>query len=349
MMSLPPAEQAPKASPGQGVHHGVVFLRDSVSLLQVEEAVKIVHDHGLRLVRDVKPGDEKDVVAIVVGLGRFDLSDAQRFPNLRTVARFGAGVDNVDVKGLWQARRLTVSCTSNLSNRDVAEFALAMIILALRGAPRDISALGAETSTWRVIGRGLGLSEAVVGIVGCGNIGVETAGLVAPLASKTLLWNRSRRPVSLCGVNDDRYARVDDLDELAVRADVVTVHLALNRETGSFVGASFFDKVKSARRSIAVVNTSRGNVVDESALLQALNDGVVGTAAVDVWSTEGQHANDVVRALRRHPGVLPTSHIGSHTTGSLRRYAMQCARNITALVNGRPSDVAAYVVDPSAL
>jgi phosphoglycerate dehydrogenase-like enzyme len=89
--------------------------------------------------------------------------------------------------------------------------------------------------------------------------------------------------------------------------------------------------------------------VDESALLQALDDGVAHAAAVDVWSTEGEHANDVVRALRRHPAVLPTSHIGSHTTGSLRRYAMQCARNIAAMVEGRPSDVAAYVVDPSSL
>jgi phosphoglycerate dehydrogenase-like enzyme len=67
-------------------------------------------------------------------------------------------------------------------------------------------------------------------------------------------------------------------------------------------------------------------------------------AAVDVWSAEGQ----TVLALRRHPAVLPTSHIASHTTGSLHRYAMQCARNIVALVDGRSDEVAAFVIHPGA-
>src|SRR5262249_25726593 len=152
-------------------HGRLVFLRDSFSILQVPEATQIVRDRGLTLVREVPAGQEGDVVAVVVGLGPFGVPDARCFPNLRAVARFGAGVDNIDVAGLWRERRLTVSCTPGISNRDVAELALAMIILVLRGAPRDIAALSGEPSTWRVIDRGRGLAEATVGIVGCGNIG----------------------------------------------------------------------------------------------------------------------------------------------------------------------------------
>ena len=100
-----------------------------------------------------------------------------------------------------------MSCTPGLSNRDVAEFALAMIILALRHAPRDIAALSGEPSTWRVVDRGLGLADATVGIVGCGNIGRETAALVAPLAGHTLLWNRSEHPISLADVAADHVIR----------------------------------------------------------------------------------------------------------------------------------------------
>jgi phosphoglycerate dehydrogenase-like enzyme len=331
----------------RSLDRGLIYLRDSVSLLQVEDAVNAVRDHGLTPVKDLRPGDEHNVVAVVVGLGKFDLSDAQRFPKLRTVARFGAGADNVDVKGLWQNRRISVSCTPNLSNRDVAEFALAMLILTLRGAPRDISALSAETPAWRVIDRGVSLSESIVGIVGCGNIGLETARLVGPLASKVLLWNRSRKPIEITGIDADRYVRVDDLNELAVQADVISIHLALNSETRGFIGQPFFDKVRSAGRSIAVVNTSRGNVIDESALLQAVRQGVVRAAAIDVWSTERDHSNEFVGALRRHPAVLPTSHVAAFTTGVLRRYAMQCARNIVAAVNGATADVAPFIVDPS--
>jgi phosphoglycerate dehydrogenase-like enzyme len=327
----------------------LVFLRDSFSILQVPAAAQLVRDRGLTLVREVAAGQEDDVVAIVLGLNPFGLADAQRFPNLRAVARFGAGVDNVDVAGLWRERGLKVSCTPGLSNRDVAEFALAMIILALRGAPRDIAALSGEPSTWRVVDRGIGLAEATVGIIGCGNIGRETAALVAPLAAHTLLWSRSARPVSLSGVAADRYTgAATGLDELGRRADVISVHLALNAETRGLIGEAFFDKLRAAGRAIALVNTARGDVVDERALLRALEDRIVYAAAVDVWSAEGQRTNDTVLALRRHPAVLPTSHIGSHTTGSLHRYAMQCARNIVAFADGRSDEVAAFVVDPGA-
>jgi len=298
-------------------------------------------------VHEVPARQEGDVVAVVVGLGPFGVPDARRFANLRAVARFGAGIDNIDVAGLWRERRLTVSCTPGLSDRDVAEFALAMIILVLRGAPRDIAALSGEPSTWRVIDRGRGLSEATVGIVGCGNIGRETAALVAPLAAHTLLWNRYTRQVSLAGIAADRYSRAaTGLADLAMRADVISVHLALNAETRGLIDEAFFDKLRAAHRSIALVNTARGEVVDEAALLRALDDGVVCAAALDVWSAEGQRTSETVLALRRHPAVLPTSHIGSHTTGSLHRYAMQCARNIVALVDGRSDEVAAFVVDP---
>jgi phosphoglycerate dehydrogenase-like enzyme len=339
--AMSPAEAAP-------TNGRLVFLRDSFSILQVPEAVRLVRSCGLALVREVPAGREGDVVAVVLGLSPFGVGDAQCFPNLRTVARFGAGVDNVDVGGLWNERRLTVSCTPGLSNRDVAEFALAMIILTLRGAPRDIAALSGEPSTWRVIDRGLGLEDATVGIVGCGNIGRETAAMVAPFAAHTLLWNRSTGPMSLPSVAVDRYSRANDLDELARRADVVSVHLALKGETRRLLGHAFFDEIRAARRAIALVNTSRGDVVDEAALLRALNDGTVRAAAVDVWSAEGQRTSETVAALRRHPAVLPTSHIGSHTTGSLHRYAVQCARNIVALVDGHSDHVAAFAVDPGA-
>jgi phosphoglycerate dehydrogenase-like enzyme len=333
----------PEAPPAHG---RLVFLRDSFSILQVPEAAQLVRDRGLTLVREVPAGQEGDVVAVVVGLGPFGVPDARRFANLRAVARFGAGVDNIDVAGLWRERRLPVSCTPGLSDRDVAEFALAMIILVLRGAPRDIAALSGEPSTWRVIDRGRGLSEATVGIVGCGNIGRETAALVAPLAAHTLLWSRSTQRMRLAGIAADCYSRQAGLDELAMRADVISVHLALNAETRGLIDEAFFDKLRAARRSIALVNTARGEVVDEAALLRALDDGVVSAAALDVWSAEGQRTSETVLALRGHPAVLPTSHIGSHTTGSLYRYAMQCARNIVALVDGRSDEVAAFVVDP---
>ncbi len=273
--------------------------------------------------RTLRPEDESDVVAVVVGLGKFGVADAARFPNLRTVAQFGAGTDNIDVAGL----QVPVTCTANLSNRHVAELALAMIIFALRGAPRDSAGLRADPFHWRGIQRGLGLSDAVVGIIGGGNIGRETARLVEPLAGKVLMWNRT-----------------SNMSEIADRADVISVHLALNEGTRGLIGEAFFARVRSAQRRIAVVNTSRGTIIDEAALLDALNDGTVSAAAIDVWSIEGDRTSQIVTALRQHPAVLPTSHIGAFTTGVQRLYAIQVARNIAAVVEGRIAEIAAYIV-----
>jgi len=324
------------------IHRKLVFLRDSPSLIQVDEAVAVLCAHGLTPVRSLAEGEAAEVVAIVTGLGKFPATDAAGYPNLRTVAQFGAGTDNIDVQGLWQSRRIAVTCTPNLSNRHVAEWALALLILTLRAAPRDASGLRAEPFSWRDVPRGLGLSEAVVGVIGCGNIGLEAAALVAPLAAKVLLWNRSAKTIRLPQVDPDRCEVVADLNELAERADAVTVHLALNAGTRGLLGEAFFAR----GRGLALVNTSRGNIVDEAALLVALENGTVKSAGIDVWSTEGAGTTDIVQALRRHPGVLPSSHIGAFTQGVQRLYAVQVARNIAAIVEGREAEIAPYIADP---
>ncbi len=321
----------------------LIYLQDLPSLLQVEEAVSLLRAHGLTVVRTLAAADHARVAAVVVGLGSFAGSDAERFPNLRTVAKFGAGSDGIDVDALWRDRRIPVSCTADVATRDVAEWTLALIVLALRRAPRDIRRLGAESAAWRDIPRGISLSDAVVGIVGSGHIGTETARLLSGLAKKILFWNRSGVPVALPGTE-----AVADLAELAARADVVSLHVALGPSTRNLLGAAFFDRARKSGRTLALVNTARGGVVDEAALLQALEDGTITAACIDVWSAEGTKETELVRALRRHPSVLPTSHIGAYTSGVQRRYAMRCARNIAAVIAGRPDEVARYIVRPAA-
>ena len=127
----------------------------------------------------------------------------------------------------------------------------------------------------------------------------------------------------------------------------MSVHLALNDGTRGLVGAGFFDQVRQAGRSVALVNTSRGSIVDEAALLAALDDGTVRAAGVDVWSSEGASDTPIVRALRRHSAMLPSSHTGAFTQGVQQLYAMQVARNVVAAVSGRLEDVAEHVVAPA--
>ncbi len=319
----------------------LVFLRDSASLQQIPEAADLLTAQGMTLVRSLAEGDAAHVVALVTGLGRVSLADVEAFANLRVVAQFGAGTDNIDVAGLWHARKIPVTCTANLSNRHVAEQALAMLILTLRHVPQDISGLRADPFRWRDIQRGKGLSESVVGIVGAGNIGLEVARIVAPLAARVLVWSQRGRTLDL----PPGCETVSSLDDLATSADAVTVHLSLNEATRGIIGAEFFAK----SHHIALVNTSRGSIVDEAALLAALEAGSVRAAAVDVWSSEGVKDNPLIRALRLHPSVLPTSHIGAFTTGVQQLYAVQVARNILAVMGGRLAEISEHLATPAAL
>jgi D-3-phosphoglycerate dehydrogenase len=188
----------------------------------------------------------------------------------------------------------------------------------------------------------MGLSEAAVGIAGAGSIGLEVARIVAPLAAKVLVWSQRGRTLDLPAGCET----VASLDDLALRADAVTVHLALTETTRGVIGKAFFDMVKANDRRIALVNTSRGSIVDEPALLEALESGAVRSAAIDVWSSEGAKDSDIVRTLRRHPSVLPTSHIGAFTTGVQQLYATQVARNIIAVSQGRLDEIAEHLVKP---
>ena len=324
----------------------LVYLQDSPSLAQVADAVALLAEHALVVTRTLGPTDAGRVAAVVIGLGGFTRVDAARFPKLRTVAKFGAGSDGIDVDGLWSDRQVAVSCTAGGGTRDVAEFALALIVLALRGAARDIRHLGGDPTIWRDIPRGISLGDAMTGIVGSGQIGTETGRLLAPLAKRVMFWNRAGRAVTLPGADPARVTTVSDLAILAESADVVSTHVALAPQTTGLIGAAFFDRVRAAGRQVALVNTARGEVVDETALLAALEDGTVRAACIDVWSAEGAKDNAAVRALRRHPSVLPTSHIGAFTHGVQQRYAMICARNIIAAIAGDADALAPFLVRP---
>ena len=322
----------------------IVWLRDSFAVLQVPDAVALFVNAGLSPKSELVPDEYVDVEAVIVGLGKFGVEDARPFPNLKTVARFGAGADNVDSRALWVARGITATSTIDLASRDVAEFALANIIMTLRGAVRDSNALGGHPSTWRVINRTPALCDAVVGIIGAAGIGYETARIVAPLASGVLIFNRSKYKLDPEHFPRRNVSYADSIFDLAEQADVISIHVALNDHTRHMLDKTFFDALRASDRSIALVNTARGEIIDEEELLKALNDKTVHDAAIDVWSAEGPRSSDIVSALRMHPSVLATSHIGSHTNGVLERYSMQCARNVVAILANQARDVARYII-----
>lgn len=320
----------------------LVFVPDVKSFFRVEEAITLLRDHDLEVVSTVDSVDAHNVVGMILGDSHFGVEEARSFPRLRVVSRFGTGVDNVDVSGLWSQCHVAVTRTPQVNSASVAEFSVAALVLLLRNGLSHVS--GLRENHWRRGGRGLELSEATVGVIGCGSIGMEVVRRLLRCGAKAVVWNRTWPPRNAGAEELALMVRASTIQELVQASDAITVHVAYATGTHHLLDHTVFDVIRHTNRRPVLANTSRGDVIDERALLAALNEGLVKSAAIDVWSAEGGESNDVVSALRGHPNVLPTPHIAGYTAGVMVRAAMECARSVVAIVEGRRTETADTIV-----
>lgn len=246
-------------------------------------------------------------------------------PTLRVVANMAVGFDNIDVDAATRLGIL-VTNTPDVLTEATAEFTWTLILALVRGLVPAREALLAGSWTHWAPDAFLGheLSSKTLGIVGLGRIGQAVARRAAAFGMEvTALGGRS-------GGSYPRLARA----EFLARADVVSLHLPLTGETAQIADRSFFGAMKPGA---FFVNTARGGLVDEGALLDALDGGRLGGAALDVFAEEpidGRHP------LARHPRVLATPHMGSATLETRTAMARRAVANlIAALAGERPRDL----------
>ncbi len=262
-----------------------------------------------------------DAVAILSRQGPVAAAAMDAAPNLRIIARHGVGVDDVDVAEA-DRRGILVTRSSGSNTRAVAEHTLALILALAKDLPR-LSA-GVAAGGWRGAAtmvrdiRGLRL-----GLVGCGGIGQAVARLAAGFGMEVTAYTPSGR--DLPGIR-----RAPDLRTLLSSSDVLSLHLPLLPSTRGLIGPA---KLALLPRGAILVNTSRGGLVDEAALLEALDSGQVAAAGLDVTAPEPPAPGD---PLRRHPGVLLTPHVAGVTADSMVAMGVMAAECIAAVLQGRP-------------
>ncbi len=208
-----------------------------------------------------------------------------------------------------------------------AELALALTFAAARdlGTAEGELRAGRWHHGWDPEGHvGIELSGATFGIVGMGRIGRRYAELVRPLAGELTYTSRSPRPEAEAALG----ARRVDLDELFERADVVSLHVPASAETAGMVDA---DRLASMKPTAILVNTARGALVDEAALAEALREGRIGGAGLDVYAHEPDVPADLVDA----PRCVLLPHIGSATRRARDAMAGLVADNVIAALTGR--------------
>ena len=239
-------------------------------------------------------------------------------PDLRIVANYAVGYDNVDLEAATR-REVVVSNTPDVLTEATAELTMALLLDAVRRVSEgDRFIRSGESWIWApTFMLGTGLRDRVLGVVGLGRIGGEVARLAEVFGMRVLYTNRS-------GSADGRYERVE-FDELLARADVVTLHCPLTDETRRLIGA---DELRAMRRDAFLVNTTRGAVVDETALAAALREGEIAGAALDVFEREPEVSEELLDL----PNVVLVPHLGSATRETREAMGMLCVEALEAVL-----------------
>jgi glyoxylate reductase len=264
------------------------------------------------------------VVAALVDRVDAGLLDAAG-PQLRVVANVGVGYDNVDV-GACSERGVVVTNTPGVLTDATADIAMALVLMSTRGlgaAERRVRT--GEPWSWGLTSHlGTGLRGKTLGIVGPGAIGLATARRATAFGMEILLSGRSEPDP---GVVDGLGARVVDLEELLTASDVVSVHCPLTDETRHLIGAA---ELKTMRGTAHLVNTARGPVVDEEALVAALEAGEIAGAGLDVY----EHEPRVHAGLLGRDDVVLLPHVGSATVETRTAMADLAVANVLAVLAG---------------
>jgi D-3-phosphoglycerate dehydrogenase len=255
-----------------------------------------------------------------------DMLDAA--PRLRVIGRAGAGVDTIDVDAAT-ARGIVVVNAPGGNAVAAAEHTLAlMFALARRIAAADASMKRGQWS--RRAYTGSELTGKTLGLVGLGRVGSEVARRAIGLEMRVLVFDPY--------VPDEHARHLGlepvELDSLLEAADIVSLHVPLTESTRGILNEA---RIRHMRRGAFLINCARGGLVDEPALLAALDDGRLAGAGIDVFSAEPVDPED---PLPKHPRVVATPHLGASTIEAQANVASQVAGEVLAVLEGRPAQFA---------
>jgi D-3-phosphoglycerate dehydrogenase len=238
---------------------------------------------------------------------------------LRVISRNGSGTDSIDLAAA-ERRGVKIRIAPGANATAVAELTLAFIICGLRGVPESATAL--KAGTWRR-SEGREIDGTTIGLIGCGAVGRAVAQALASLGAAVLAYD-------IAPVQDfqpsGRFLWAD-LDHVLAESDVVSLHCPALAAAAVLLGS---ERIARMKHGVGLVNTARASLVDEAALLLALNEGRVGWYATDVFEREPPGQTPLVV----HKRVLATPHIGGFTTEGGRRAVRVAVANLLAELKG---------------
>jgi len=281
--------------------------------------------------------ESRDMDAIVIrALGRITAKVMDNAPRLKVVGRHGVGVDNIDVEAATR-RSIPVVYTPEANAEAVADHTMGLIIALAKNIVQGNWALKFRGNwNFRYEQRGIDVYGKTLGIIGFGRIGRRVAKRAKGFDMKVLVYDPY--------VNRDSASKVEvelvDLENLLRSSDFVTIHVPFTEETRKLLGEREFNLMKPGA---FLVNTSRGGVVDEGAMIRALSTGRLAGAGLDVFEKEPP---DPENPLFKFDNVVITPHMASHTVESLRKMAIEVAEGVVKVLKG---ETPTNIVNPEML
>lgn len=266
-------------------------------------------------VADLLPG----VDGYIAGLDTIDTAALQSADKLKVIARYGVGYDKVDLMAAKE-KGIVVTNTPGANSVSVAELALGMMLALARQIPEAVEAV--HQGKWPRYS-GVSLEGKTIGILGLGSIGKQLARRLSGFDCKILAYD----PYA-----DEAYAKehrieLTSQDILLAASDFVSLHLPLMPESREIVNADFLTKMK---KGSFLINTSRGEMIDEQALLDALRSGHLKGVGMDAFQVEPPDPNNPLLTL---PQVLATPHLGAQTDGATSTMGWLAMKDCLAVLN----------------
>lgn len=295
------------------------LLEEGLRILQTAGKVKVLeHPSHEVLMREIVDAD-----AIVVKFAKLTRECIVASRRLKIIAKHGVGIDNIDVETATQ-RGVWVTNVPSVNSDSVAEFTVGLILAIARNIPDAVEQI--KSGEWkRESLLGMELKGKWLGILGFGNIGQKVARKISGFEMRVIAYDPY--------VSEEKFLQhgveAVDLHSLLKEADIITLHLPLNRETKGLIGEK---ELRIVKPSAFLINAARSEIVDKSALLSALKEKRLAGAALDVYESEPPSPEDPLLKL---PNVIGTPHIAAMTREVQEKIVKTVCNDVVRVLKGQ--------------
>ena len=292
------------------------------SVLSDRTAIAVFRDHLAdphALIERLQPFD---VVCVMRERTSLPRDVIERLPNLKLIASTGTGNASIDVAAAGD-RGIPVVYTGYRSDPTI-EFTWALILASVRNIVTESNSV--RSGGWQQT-VGTDLRDKTLGVLGLGRIGSQVARIGSAFGMNAIAWSENMTPATAKAAGADLVSK----DQLFERADILTIHLVLSSRTRGLVGAAELQRMKPTAR---LINTSRGPIVDEQALIGVLKNKQIAGAAIDVFDVEPLPPD---HPFRRLDNLLATPHIGYVSRGLYKTFYEDTVSNIRKWLDAHPA------------